>query len=83
MMKERRRTMITMILIILLLVTFFRALFFVIGHAIGILGFIAGVILLPVIVIVMALSGLAVGGIILLAAALIGSFVVDLLADPA
>lgn len=73
--------MITILLITLLVVTFFRILFFVISHAIGILGFIAGVILLPLIAIVMAVSGLAAGAVVLLAAGLIGSFVVDLVTD--
>ena len=70
---------LTIIAVIMLLVTFFRVLIFVIGHAIGFLGFLLGVVLLPITAVVMIVSGLAVGALVLLAAAFVGSFVLDLL----
>lgn len=70
---------LTIIAIILLIVTMIKILAFIIGHAIGFLGFLLGVVLLPITAVVMIVSGLAVGALVLLAAAFVGSFVLDLL----
>ena len=73
--------MLITIFAIMMIITFLRVFFFIMAHAIGLLGFLLALVLMPLLLIGMAAAGLAAAALVVLAGMLVGTFVLDAVAD--